>query len=152
MSASNDRTWRPNAFRRGGDVEHAQVVAVEHDHAGAGTEHGRAGADQRPQRLGQPLALDPKRHHRGLAAGDDQRVQAVEVGGDADLAHPRPERADDVRVRLEIALQRENPDHVIGATFRRQAKLAMPTKSRYQPRGASSCSASSLDDSRLTIG
>ena len=44
-------------------------------------------ADQLAQRLGQPLALDPERHRRRLAARDHEPVEPVEVGGHAHLAH-----------------------------------------------------------------
>ena len=79
-SASNERTWRPNALRCAGHVHHAEVLAVEHDHPRAGAEHGHAGRDELAQRVGQPLALDPERHRRRLAAGDDEPVEPVEVG------------------------------------------------------------------------
>ena len=100
----------PERVAAGGHIQYAEMVAIEHDHAGARAEHGLAGAYERPQRLGQALALDPERHHGGLPAGDDQRVQALEVGGHADLARLRAQRPHDLRVGLEIALQREDPD------------------------------------------
>jgi hypothetical protein len=48
------------------------------------------------------------------------------------------ERADDLRVRLEVTLEGEDPDR---PRHRR----------RYQPRGESNCSDSSFELSRLTI-
>ena len=60
-------------------VEQPEVVAVEHDQAGAGSEHRGARAHEVAKRLGQALALDAERHRGGLAARDDQRVEAVEV-------------------------------------------------------------------------
>ena len=110
------------------DVEHAEVLAVEHDHARAGAEHRRAGARELAQRLGEPLALDPERHRRRLAAGDDQAVEPVEVGGHAHLAHVGAEAAQHLAVRLEVALERQDAD----------------SSMRYQPRLASSCASSSL--------
>ena len=85
-------------------------------------------AHQLAQRPGQPLALDPERHRRRLAAGDDQAVEPVEIRGDADLAHGRAQSAQDRRVRLEVALQCEHADE----------------RRAHQPRPARSCCSSSL--------
>src|SRR5262249_5894056 len=41
------------AFRH--DVEHSEMIPVQHDQAGAGTEHRVAGAGEAAQRLSQPL-------------------------------------------------------------------------------------------------
>jgi hypothetical protein len=59
----------------GHDVQHAEVIAVEHDHAGARAEHRRPAPGQVAQGFGQALALESQRHHGGLTAGDDQRIQ-----------------------------------------------------------------------------
>ena len=113
------------------------MVAVEHDHPGAGAEDRSPVSHQRPQRLGQPLALNPERHHGRFAPRDDQGIEAVEVGRHAYLARLRSQGADHLGVRLEVPLQGENADELRHA---------------YQPRVASSFSASSLELSRLTIG
>src|SRR5215211_487565 len=81
--------------------------AVEHDHPRAGSQRRRARLDQVAQRLGQPLAFDAERHHRGLAAGDDQRVDALEVARRANRLRRGAERAQDRGVRLEVALDSE---------------------------------------------
>ena len=96
------------------------------------------------QRVAQPLTLDPEGHDRRLPAGNDQRVKAVEVGRDAHLARHRAQPAQDLGVRLEVALEREDSDQ--------RRALRRRVGHGYQPRPASSCSDSSLEDSRLTIG
>ncbi len=117
------------------------MVAVEHDHPRAGAEHRRPARHQRAQRLGEPLALDAEAHDGRLAPGDHQRVESLQIAWHADLARPRAERPQQLRVRLEIALKGEDAD------------TAHPAQGTgYQPRGDSSCSASSFELSRLTIG
>ena len=116
-------------------VGEPEVLAVEHDHPRARPEHRRAGAHQVAQRLGEPLALDPERHRRRLAARDHEPVEPVEVGGHAHLAHLGAEAAQHARVRLEVALEREHADE----------------RRAHQPRLARSCCSSSLRDSSETI-
>ncbi len=103
---------------------------------GTGAENRRAGGRQRAQRLTQTLTLDPQCHHGRFAARKHERVEPLQVGRDAHLARDRTERAQDVRVSLEVALQCEDADG---------------EDRHYQPRGDSSCSDSSLDVSRLSI-
>ena len=133
----------PERVALGADVEHSEVIAVEHDHPGARPEHRRTGAGQVAQRVAEPLPLDSERDHGRLAPGDYQRVEPLEVGRHADLAavgaDPR-----ELGVRLEAALQGQDPDHA--------GRSARSAVAYYQPRGASSCSDSSLEVSRLTIG
>src|SRR5919201_1376354 len=64
------------------EVDKAEVVAVEHDHPGARSEHRPAEA---PQRLVQ--AVEPHQaHERGrLAARDDEPVEPFELRWRADL-------------------------------------------------------------------
>src|SRR5215211_7768555 len=121
----------PERVAPAGVVGEPEVLAVEHDHPRAGAQHGRAGADELTQRLGEPLALDPQRHRRRLAARDHEPVEPFEVGGHADLAHLGAEVAQHPRVRLEVALEREDADE----------------RRAHQPRLASSCCSSSLRDS-----
>ena len=67
-------------------------------------------AHELAQRLGQPLALDPERHRGGLAAGDHQRVEALEVRRGAHLARLGAEALEHPRVRLEVALEGQDAD------------------------------------------
>ena len=92
--------------------------------------------DEVAKQLGQALALDPQRHHGGLAARDDQRVEVVEVPGDANLSRLGVQLGEYLGVGLEPALQGEDPYR--GAVI-------------HQPRGESSCSVSSLEVSRLSM-
>src|SRR6185503_15619143 len=100
------------------DVEQAEVIAVEHDQAGAGAERGHAAANEVPERLRQPLPLDAEGHRGGLAAGDDERVEPVEVLGGAHDAGLRAEPLEHAGVRLEVALDGQDPYYQV----------------RYQPR------------------
>ena len=136
-SASKERTWRPKALRSARDVHDAEMLAVDHDQARARPEHRRPGGGERAQRVAEPLALDPERHRRRLAARDDQAVEPLEVGGHADLAHVGAEALQHPAVRLEVALEREHPDE--------------RARHGYQPRCARSWSGSSLRASRLDI-
>src|SRR5439155_12398238 len=117
------------------DVHDAQVVAVEHDQPGARAEDRGPGGRELAQRLGEALALDAQRHRRGLAARDDQPVEPLEAGRRAHLARVRAELAQDLRVRLEVALEGEDADD-----------------RRHHPRGESSCSVSSLRASSEIMG
>ena len=109
-SSSNERIWRPNALRlhsvsmqprcsRSSMIIPAHVPST-----------GCAGAHERAQRLGQPLALDAERHRRRLAAGHHQPVEPVEVGGHADLAHVGAEAPQHLGVCFEVALKGEDAD------------------------------------------
>src|SRR4051794_24908531 len=95
----------------GADVEQVEVVAVEHDQAGAGAEDGGAAEDRLAQRTGEALALDPERHGRRLPAGDDDPVEPVEVGRGAHLAAFRAESGEHGAVRREVALEGEDADY-----------------------------------------
>ena len=104
-------------------VHDRQVIAIEHDQAGAGAEDRDATRGERAQRRGEPLALDPERHRRRLAAGHHQPVEPVEIGRHAHLARPRAELAEHAPVRREAALEREHPDErpVVRCRLRRVA-------------------------------
>ena len=139
-------TWRPNALRRDGHVEQAEVLAVEHDQAGAGAEHRAAGAHELAQRLGQRLALDPERHRGALAAGDHEPVEPVEVVRARAPRGPRAELLERPGVCLEAALEGEHPDSAVRATSRdagagrrwprgcRSRARASPRPARARPR------------------
>jgi len=66
------------------DVEHPEVIAVEHDHPRAGARHRGAEPHQLTQRLRQVLALDPERHHAETGAIADEgsyvKCDALGVG------------------------------------------------------------------------
>ena len=85
-SASKLFSWRPKALRRGAHVQEAQVVAVEHDQAGAGSEHRAPAPHEVTQGLGQTLALDPHRDRGRFAAGNHQAVEPLELGRGTDHA------------------------------------------------------------------
>lgn len=118
------------------DVEDPEVAAVEHDQARARAEHGDPAGDRLAERVGQAIALDPEAHHGRFAAREHERVEALELVGGPHLAHGGAQSLEDLRVRLEPALDREDADD----------------RSRvHQPRGESSCPAASFELSRLAI-
>jgi delta 1-pyrroline-5-carboxylate dehydrogenase len=65
-----ERVHLPAAERvaLGAHVEHAEVVAVEHDEPSAGPEHGRPGRHERAQRVGKP----PRARRRGVIVVDSR--------------------------------------------------------------------------------
>src|SRR4051794_26253765 len=114
----------PEGVAFGADVHHAEVVAVEHDQPGARPEDR---AVEGPQGAGEAFALDAERHRGRLAAGDDQAIEVLEIGRRAHLPGLGPERAQELRMGVEVALESKDSD--------------------YQPRPASSSPGSSLRDS-----
>ena len=65
----------------GGDVEQPEVLAVEHDHAGAGAKHRGSAAHELQEWISKAIALDAECHNSGFPTGDDQRIQTLEVLG-----------------------------------------------------------------------
>jgi hypothetical protein len=82
------------------------MIGVAGDHPGAGAEDRAARLVMGAQRRLQAGRLDALGDRRALAAGDDQAVEVVELGGNADLGRLCPELAQSARVRLEVALDR----------------------------------------------
>ena len=60
-------------------VENPEVVAVEHDQAGASAQDGPVESEL-PQRTGQTLPFHAQGHDRRLAARRDHRVESLQVG------------------------------------------------------------------------
>src|SRR5579884_21461 len=89
------------------EVAEAEVVAVEHDHPGAGAED-RAG--ERLHRLVEPVEPHQAADRGRLAARDDQPVEAVELLGQAHLDRLRAEPAQHGRVLAEVPLYGEDAD------------------------------------------
>jgi hypothetical protein len=90
-----------------GQVDEAEVVTVEEDHARARAED-RAG--EAANRLLQAVDAKQPPDRRRLAAWNDQAVEALEL---LDLPHLHQvcaEAAQDSRVLAEVALDGENPD------------------------------------------
>src|SRR6266508_3668601 len=98
-------------------VEHADQVlgrpfdlAGEQDHAGAGAEHGQAGPGPLAERLEQPVAGGELADHGGLAAGEHQPVDPVEVGEAADLDDVGADRGQRPQVLADVALVGQDTD------------------------------------------
>jgi hypothetical protein len=82
------------------------VLGVADDHPGAGAEDRSAGFVVRAQRRLQAGGRDALDDRRALPAGDDEPVEAVQVGGGAYLGCFGAEPAQDAGVGLEAALER----------------------------------------------
>ena len=72
------------------DVQQPEVLAVEHDHPGAGAEDGPL---EPAQRLVDPVEAHQPRDRGRLAPRDHEPVETVELLGLAHLDHLRAERA-----------------------------------------------------------
>lgn len=90
----------------GGRVEEAEVVGVADDQAGAGPEDRATRLVVGAQRRLQAGGGDPLRDRRALAAGDDEAVEALQLGRRADLGDLGAEPAQRPGVCLEVPLQR----------------------------------------------
>ena len=84
------RDLAPERVALDGEVDQAEPLAVEHDHAGAGAEDRRR---ERADRVVEPVEAHQAHHRRRLAAGDDEPVEPVELLRQAHLdrldAEPR---------------------------------------------------------------
>src|SRR4051812_16434103 len=89
------------------DVDEAQMVAVEHDHPGARTEHG---AVERADALVEPVEVHEPRERRRLAAGDHEPVQPVELIGLPNLDDLGAETAQHLDVLAKVSLHGEDAD------------------------------------------
>jgi hypothetical protein len=92
------------------DIEDPKMLAVENDHARAGSEDRQAARGGLTQRVPEALTLDPERHRGRLSAREDERVEVSQVGGNANLAGIDAEARKHALMRLEAALQREDAD------------------------------------------
>ena len=89
------------------DVDEPEVVAVEHDHPGAGAEHR---LPELADRLVEAVEAHQPRERGRLAARDHEPVEPVELLGLAHLDDLRAEPAQHRRVLAEVALHGENTD------------------------------------------
>ncbi len=101
------------------DVEHGEaaliVSPVEHvrceeDHAGAGAERRKPAGQPLGHRGAEPRRVEQQGHGGGLASGEDERIDAVEIGWDADLSRVSAEGAENAGVGGERPLQRKDAD------------------------------------------
>src|SRR5581483_1799891 len=97
----------PERVPADGDVDETEVIAVQHDHAGARPEH-------RPVEAADRLveAVEPHQAHerRRLATGDHEPVEAVELLRLAPLDRVRTEPTEHLHVLTEVSLHGENAD------------------------------------------
>ncbi len=87
-------------------VEEAEVVGVADDQPGAGAENRPAGPVMVAQSRLEPGDLDPLGDRRALAAGNDEAVETLQVGREADLGYLGAEPAQRTGVGLEVPLER----------------------------------------------
>ena len=88
-SASKEASWRPNALRRTVTSSRPRCSESSMISPAQVPSTGRPERAKRAQRLGEPLALHAERDRGGLAAGDHQPVEPLEVGGHAHAARLR---------------------------------------------------------------
>src|SRR2546423_3506907 len=106
----------PESVASCGEVENAEVVAVEHDQSGARGERRRARFDQRAERLGEPLPLEPERHRGRLPTRQDETVEPCQLVRSPNDWRLRSKRGQDCSVRLEVALEGDYPNPHPGPT------------------------------------
>ena len=89
------------------EVDEAEVVAIQDDHA-------RAGAEDRPAELGnraiEPVEAHQSHERRGLAARDHEPVEPLELLRLAHLDGIRAQAPQHRRVLAEVALHGQNAD------------------------------------------
>ena len=139
-SASKEWSWRPNALRsaltsstprwsRSSRIRPAQVPSTGLPLPA----NARSGSRE-------SLALHAERHGGGLAAGDHQAVEALKLLARAHRPRLGAELAKHVHVRLEVALEGEDPDYGVGAQPAKPAASAnhgvgaQPAGRAHQPR------------------
>ena len=83
------------------------MVAVEHDHPGAGAEDRRL---EPPQRLVEPVQPHQPPDRGRFAARHDQPVEALELRGQPHLDRLRPEPAQHRRMLAEVPLDGQHAD------------------------------------------
>ena len=134
------------------------MVAVEQDHPGAGAQDRPLEA---PDRLLEPVEADQAADRRGLAAGDDEPVEAVELLGLPHLDDVGAEAPQHRRVLAEIPLHSQHSDRhrpdstntgrpaslgrcrAPGAPARRGARSARPRRPRTRRAAARASSTAS---------
>ena len=89
----------------GPPVEH---LGGQEDQPGAGAEDGEAAGQPLAQRLQQPRRVEEASDGGRLAAGDDERVGAGQVAGQADFEGVGPQGRQSLNVRPEAPLQSED--------------------------------------------
>src|SRR5829696_8019381 len=128
-----------------GHVDQPEVVAVEHDHAGAGAEDRPL---ERAHRLVEPVQAHQAPERGGLAAREDQPVETPELLGLADLHDLRAEPAQHRRVLAEVPLHGENADPK--RLHRRNGIPGAPARPRA--RGLGCCGAGAYSSARGDAG
>ena len=112
------------------DVEDTEVVPIQHDHPGAGAQDRPTARDELDERRTKPFTLHAEPDGGGLATGDHERVEPVEVRGRAYLAYLRTELGQGPCVSFEPALQGEYSYNGIAPGRARPA----PSRTTHQPR------------------
>ena len=69
------------------DIEDTEMVPVQHDHSCTGAQDGLATRDEVDERLTKPLTLDAESNRCGLAAGNHQGIDVLEIRRRTDLAN-----------------------------------------------------------------
>ena len=92
------------------DVEHTEVVSVQHDHSCAGPEDRLSAPRELDEWFSQALSLNAEADGRGLASRNDQGIQPLEVLRCTDFANLDVEAREALRMRLKAPLEGQNAD------------------------------------------
>src|SRR5258706_14932673 len=88
----------------------AGYVLRDEDRTGAGAPHRHPAGDPFPQLRDDPVALGELADGRALAAGNDQRVDVVELIGPTHITRLGTDAGQDAQVLGEVALETEDAD------------------------------------------
>jgi hypothetical protein len=92
------------------DVEHTQVLPVQHDHPCAGAQDRLAALRELHERLRQTLAFHPEPDRRGFAPRDHEGIEALKVDRGANLANVGAQLCERLGVSGKAALKCEDAD------------------------------------------
>jgi len=101
---------RPESVAADSDIENPEMLAIQHDHSRAGSEHGLPRPDELDQGFFEPLSLHSHADRCRFAARDDQRVESVQIVDGPHLAGGDVQAREGLCVCLEAPLERENSD------------------------------------------
>src|SRR4051794_24060976 len=123
------RDLAPERVAPHAEVAEREVVAVEDNHPGARPEDRLR---EIPERLVEPVEPHQPHERRGLAAGDDEPVESLDLLGLANLDDVRAQPAQHRRVLAEVSLDGEDADRrtIAHASDCRGARAAARAASR----------------------
>src|ERR687887_486478 len=107
VERGDDEPTFPKQHRLAVQLDGVEVVSVEHDHPGAGSEDRTC---ELAHGLVEPVKAHQPHERRRFAAGNHQPVEPVQLLWLADFDHIRPEPPQHRRVLAKVALQGQDAD------------------------------------------